>query len=109
MRSKISRNDDKVPNKQRNENELDNSISILLNIHKKYNHIKLRVKENKPNRQRPRAPHNTTQYLSQIYHENRISQDMISKMSNNQLNNENTNVIENFLITGGSLKGKVKL
>ena len=30
-------------------------------------------------------------------------------MSNNQLNNENTNVIENFLITGGSLKGKVKL
>ena len=30
MRSKISRNDDKVPNKQRNENALDNSISILL-------------------------------------------------------------------------------
>ena len=104
MRTKIARNEEKTAKIRKYENVLDDKIKNLLNNTKKYNHIKLRVKENKPNRHRPKAPHNTTQYLSQIYEDNKTLDENFM-MTQINLNHENNYSIDNFIITGGSLKG----
>lgn len=107
MKTKIARNVEKLSNILRKDNILNDSINILLNNSRKYTHLKLRTKETKHIKQRPKAPHNTTQYLSRFYQENRDSQESLSitQMSLDHFNKENTYSIENFIITGGSLKG----
>jgi hypothetical protein len=106
MKTKIARNDDKLSNILKKQDISNNSIDLLVNTSRKNNPIKLRLKENKVNR-RPKAPHNTTQYLSTYYKENSILERTASvlQMSIDNHNKDNTYSIENFIITGGSLKG----
>ena len=106
MKTKVARNDEKLSNILKKQNISSNSIDLLVNPSRKNNPLKLRVKETKVNR-RPKAPHNTTQYLSTYYKENSILErtSCVEQMSLDNNNKESTYSIENFIITGGSLKG----
>ena len=107
MKTKIARNDEKIAKIMEKEDILDSSINTLVINKKKFYKLKLRVKENK-SRQRPKAPHNTTQYLSTIYENNRNNEEniILSHFNYNQIDEEKSYTIENFLIAGGSLKGE---
>lgn len=106
MKTKIARNEEKLSNIIKKQDISNNSMNLLVNSSRKYYHLKLRFKENKPSR-RPKAPHNTTQYLSTYYKENSILDQAScnTQMSLDHNNKENAYSIENFIITGGSLKG----
>ena len=107
MKTKIARNYEKSHKILGNENILNDSIQFLIDSTKKHNRMKLRLKENKLNRLKPKAPHNTTQFLSQIYAENRQNEPsaLFKPVSFDDSILEKPYSIENFIITGGSLKG----
>ena len=128
MSKNISKTKDNFTKIIKKEEKFDHYIDTLVNNTKKNHHLKLRVKETKPIYQRPKAPHNTTQYLSQIYKENRNSNKDLNKyfseneneltsennlnftqFTENQLDNENNYSLGNFIVIGGSLKGIIKL
>jgi hypothetical protein len=107
MKIKIARNGEQFSKNCKSEHNLSDSSSFPLNASKKQIHIKLRLKENKTLMQRPKVPHNTTQYLSSLNQRKRSKLASLCKSSvdSEKLVNQNDLSIDDYIVTGGSLKG----
>lgn len=107
MKTKIARNGAKLTKYFQKDNSLCDSIHLLLSSSKKLSSPKLRLKECKSLRQRPKAPHNTSQYLSTLYQHNRDSLRLNcgSEDCRPDIDGDAVGSIEDVIVTGGSLKG----